>query len=80
MEKQYLQLAAAHENLAACYRQMAPESKVVTEEEIRTVLSLKSKAGKQKQIRELLFKYDSGKLSGVKPSDYAALLAEAELL
>ena len=40
----------------------------------------KSAAGKTAQVRALLMKYDAGRLSGVKPEDYAALLAEAEVL
>ncbi len=55
----------------------APE---VTIEEVRAVLAAKSENGKRKEVKELLFKYDSGKLSGVKKSDYAALLADARAL
>jgi hypothetical protein len=32
------------------------------------------------EVKNLLLKYDSGKLSGVKPEDYASLLADAEAL
>ena len=56
------------------------ETAEVTIEEVRAVLAAKSEAGKRKEVKELLFKYDSGKLSGVKKSDYAALLADAEAL
>lgn len=56
------------------------ETVEVTIEEVRAVLAAKSEAGKRKEVKELLFKYDSGKLSGVKKSDYAALLADAEAL
>lgn len=52
----------------------------VTIEEVRAVLAAKSEAGKRKEVKDLLLKYDSGKLSGVKKSDYAALLADAEAL
>jgi hypothetical protein len=55
-------------------------SKQLTIEEVRAVLAEKSEAGKQMEVKNLLFKYDSGKLSGVKPEDYASLLAEAEAL
>lgn len=54
--------------------------KEITIEEVRAVLAAKSEAGKRKEVKDLLFKYDSGKLSGVKKSDYAALLADAEAL
>lgn len=52
----------------------------VTIEEVRAVLAAKSEAGMRKEVKDLLFKYDSGKLSGVKKSDYAALLADARAL
>ena len=52
----------------------------ITIEEVRAVLAEKSENGKRKEVKDLLFKYDSGKLSGVKKSDYAALLADAMAL
>lgn len=59
----------------------APTENVeVTIEEVRAVLAAKSEAGKRKEVKDLLLKYDSGKLSGVKKSDYAALLADAKAL
>lgn len=58
-----------------------PEEMVeITIEEVRTVLAAKSEAGKRKEVKDLLLKYDSGKLSGVKKSDYPALMADAEAL
>lgn len=56
------------------------EEKEITIEEVRAVLAAKSENGKRKEVKDLLFKYDSGKLSGVKKSDYTALLADAEAL
>lgn len=44
------------------------------------MLAAKSQDGKRKEVKDLLLKYDSGKLSGVKPEDYPALLADAEAL
>lgn len=59
----------------------APAEKVtITIEEVREVLAAKSEAGKRKEVKALLFKYDAGKLTGVKESDYAALLADARAL
>ena len=49
-------------------------------EQVRAVLAEKSGEGKTQEVRALLYKYDAGKLSGVKPEDYAALLEEAEKL
>ena len=56
------------------------EKPTITMEQVRAVLAQKSKDGKKAQVKALLLKYDSGKLSGVKPEDYPALLAEAEVL
>ena len=56
------------------------ESKTVGIETIRAVLAEKSRDGKTRGVKALLMKYDAGKLSGVKPEDYVALLAEAEVL
>ena len=56
------------------------EEKKITIEEVRAVLAAKSQDGKRKEVKDLLLKYDSGKLSGVKPEDYPALLADGEAL
>ena len=56
------------------------ESKKIGIEMVRAVLAEKSRDGKTRDVKALLMKYDTGKLSGVKPEDYAALLAEAEVL
>jgi len=56
------------------------EEKKITIEEVRAVLAAKSQDGKRREVKDLLLKYDSGKLSGVKPEDYAVLLADAEAL
>ena len=56
------------------------ESKKIGIETVRAVLAEKSREGKTRDVKALLMKYDAGKLSGVKPEDYAALLAEAEVL
>jgi hypothetical protein len=67
----------------------ATEQKVATEEkqepqitieQVRAVLAAKSQDGKTREVKALLMKYDAGKLSGVKPEDYASLLKEAEAL
>lgn len=60
--------------------QSEAEEKKITIEEVRAVLAAKSQDGKRKEVKDLLLKYDSGKLSGVKPEDYPALLADAEAL
>ena len=65
---------------AATEAEVPLEAVSITIEEVRAVLAAKSEAGKRKEVKELLFKYDSGKLSGVKESDYAALMADARAL
>lgn len=51
-----------------------------TIDQVRALLAEKSGEGKTKEVRALLAKYDAGKLSGVKPEDYPALMEEARLL
>ena len=65
---------------SATEAEVSSEAVSITIEEVRAVLAAKSEAGKRKEVKELLFKYDSGKLSGVKESDYAALMADARAL
>ena len=91
-KKVYSQLAEGFELLAAGYRSLAeqgaeatPEAapeptKKITIEQVRAVMSAKSNEGKTAQVKALLMKYDAGKLSGVKPEDYADLLREVEAL
>ena len=91
-KKVYSQLAEGFELLAAGYRSLAeqgaeatPEAapeptKKITIEQVRAVMSAKSDEGKTAQATALLMKYDAGKLSGVKPEDYADLLREVEAL
>lgn len=52
----------------------------VTIDQVRAILAEKSGEGKTNEVKELLYKYDAGKLSGVKPEDYPALLEEARKL
>ncbi|HAP8930950.1 TPA: hypothetical protein IV330_000251 [Enterococcus faecium] len=96
MNEIYLTLAEGYEKLAAGYRALAndqkeekvaaptehaePEKKEISIEEVRAVLAAKTQAGKRREVKELLLKYDSGKLSGVKTENYAALMADAEAL
>ena len=56
----------------------AEEKKPLTLEEVRAVLANKSKDGFTEQIRELLKKYGSDRLSGISPTNYQALLEDVE--
>ena len=48
-----------------------------TIDQVRALLAEKSGEGKTAEVKALLNKYDAGKLSGVKPEDYPALMEEA---
>ena len=57
-----------------------PEEKPLTLEEVRAVLAEKSRSGHTEEVRALLNKHSADKLSEIDPAEYAALLAEAEVL
>ena len=57
-----------------------PKAPVITIDQVRAVLAEKSGQGKTKEVKALLYKYDAGKLSGVKPEDSPALMEEAQKL
>lgn len=54
--------------------------KEITLVEVRTVLASISKDGYTNDVKALLRKYGSEKLSGIKPEDYEAILKDAEML
>ena len=56
------------------------EEKPLTLEEVRAVLAEKSRSGHTEEVRELLAKHGADKLSEIDPAEYAALLAEVEVL
>ena len=58
----------------------APAEPTLTLEQVRAVLADKSRKGHTAEIRALLQKYGSSKLSGIDPTNYKALLADAEVL
>jgi len=59
----------------------APASEpALTLEAVRAVLADKSRNGHTAAIRSLLQKYGAAKLSEIDPTNYKALLAEAEVL
>ena len=57
-----------------------PEKKPLTLEEVRAVLAEKSRAGHTAEVKALINKHGADKLSEVDPSEYAALLADVEVL
>ena len=54
--------------------------KEVSLADVRTLLAEKSRSGFKDQVKQLLVKHGSDKLSGIDPSEYAALLEEAKAL
>ena len=86
MKDVFLTIADGFEKLAAGYRALAQAEApaAVTADKPAKADATdkpapKAEAG-EKKVKDLLLKYDSGKLSGVKPEDYPALLADAEAL
>lgn len=57
-----------------------PDMKSVTLEQVRAVLAEKSHDGFTAEVRGLLEKHGAPKLSQINPSEFPALLAEAEAL
>lgn len=54
--------------------------KHLTLEEVRAVCAEKSRAGFTEEVKSVITKHGADKLSAVKPEDYAAVLAEVEVL
>ena len=57
-----------------------PEKKLVTFEELRRILSEKTRAGYTEDIRAAILNYGAEKLSDVDPAHYEALLKEVEAI
>lgn len=49
-------------------------------EEVRMFLADKSRAGHTEEVKALISKYGADRLSDIKPMDFAALMAEAEVI
>lgn len=56
------------------------EEKPLTLEDVRAVLADKSRKGHTAEVKELLTKHGADKLSEINPTEYSALLADAEEL
>ena len=69
--------SADHETPAPPTEEAKPEYSFV---EVRKKFVDKSRAGYTEALKELLKKYGAEKLSSVDPSQYAALLADAEAI
>lgn len=51
-----------------------------TLEEVRMILADKSRAGYTEEVRTLISKYGADRLSDIKPADFVALMADAEVI
>lgn len=59
---------------------LAEEKCDVTLETVRAVCAEKSRTGFTAEVKAIITKHGADKLSAVKPEDYAAVLAEVEVL
>ena len=57
-----------------------PEDAPITLDDVRAVMTAKSREGKTAEVKALLTKYGATKLGEVAPERYAELLAETEAL
>lgn len=65
---------------AAAQEPEAKAEKQYSLAEVRAVLAEKAKAGHTVAVKDILLKHGADKLSGIDPSEYAALVAEVEVL
>lgn len=56
------------------------KEKVLSLAEVRKILAEKSRAGFTAEVKELLIKHGAEKLSAIAPTEYAALVADVEVL
>lgn len=58
----------------------SPAPKPITKEQVRGILAAKSAVGHSDEVRALLGKFGAKQLKQVDPSDYAALIKEADAI
>jgi len=68
------------DTLAEMFGGKPEEEAVLTLEAVRAVLAEKSRTGHTAEVRSLLEKYGATKLSQIDPTNYKALLADAEVI
>ena len=59
--------------------EVTPKEETIRLEDVRAVLAAKSRDGYGAQVRELIAKHGGSKLSDINPSEYGAILQEAEV-
>lgn len=72
--------SATAESETASVAEAPADAPEVTLHDLQVVIGGKLKDGKRMEVKDLLLKYNSGKLSEVKESDYPAFMAEARVL
>ena len=60
--------------------QARPEASAYSLEDVRALLLAKNRAGSREEVKALLLKHGAERLSDIDPSEYAALMTEAEVL
>lgn len=60
--------------------QARPEARAYSLEDVRALLLAKNRAGFREEVKALLLKHGAERLTDVEPSEYPALVAEAEVL
>ena len=68
------------DTLAEMFGGKPKEEVAPTLEAVRAVLAEKSRTGHTAEVRSLLEKYGATKLSQIDPTNYKALLADAEII
>ncbi len=71
---------ASHEKQTVAAENTKKESVTIHFEEVRKACAAKSHAGFTTQVKELISKYGACRLSDVKETDYAALMADLEVI
>ena len=61
-------------------QEVKPASKTISVEDVRAVLTPISQSGKTAEVKALLIRYGADRLSGIEPSKYESLIADAEVL
>lgn len=70
----------AREMIKASTEQVEEVEVSITLEDVRKLLTQKSRDGKTAEVKALLLKHNANKLSEVNPSEYESLMKEAEEL
>ncbi len=71
--------AMASDKPSAAEPEVTPKEETIRLEDVRAVLAAKSRDGYGAQVRELIAKHGGSKLSDINPSEYGAILQEAEV-